>query len=344
TGLTPSVRQRLGSTLEISILLSEHDKRLEDDVTPSAIRTGCTPVINLFSRTADAIPLNHRTTEYRIIADARAEDSLEVFSVDSVTVDELEGEPRSFSPFYSVSHETDSEGGGYWLATRRPGPVEGDSGLFRNPSEMYVSLLDPAFSPWNPGRGLLHMEVTCFNRSLPEMMSHRRDSVPIRFDFAGASGPVTAPECLVAPTPVLRNHMGRKNLWPLVSQLTLNHLSLTGGADSVAALHEILRLNDPKDSVQTTNLIHGVRSITAGPCVQRMQSAFVRGTEIRLLLDDENFAGDSAYLFSTLLNQFFSMYTSINSFSRLAATTQRRQTRGLKAWTWPVKTGDRPLI
>ncbi|MCA9058738.1 MAG: type VI secretion system baseplate subunit TssF, partial [Planctomycetaceae bacterium] len=324
--------------------LSEHEKELEEVISATTIRTGCSPVINLFSRTADAIPLNHRTTDYRVIADARAEDSLEVYSIDHVSVDDQDGETRDFAPFYSVSHGTGAETGGYWHATRRPGPVDGDAGLFRNPSEMYLSLLDPTFSPWQSGRGLLYAEVTCFNRNLPEMLSHRRDAVPIQFSFAGAAGPVTDLVCCVAPTPVMRNHMGRKNLWPLVSQLSLNHLSLSSGEDAVAALQEILTLNDPKNSVQTTNLIHGVRSVQAQPCVQRMQTSFVRGTEIRIVMDDENFAGDSAWLFASVLSHFFTLYTSINSFSGLAATTVRRQTRGLKAWTWPVETGNRPLI
>lgn len=354
-GLTPQILSRLGNTLEISILLAEHNEDLEDSVSRETIRTGCTPIVNLFHRTADAVLLNRRTAEYRIIPDARAEGTLEVYSVDAVSMAEEGGEPREFSPLYSVKHGQSrtnpgngggpgvSGGGGYWHSIRRPGSTEGDAGLFRSPSEMYLTLLDPDFSPRRSARGTLFAEVTCFNRSLPELLSHRRDAVPAQFGFAGAAGPVTGLQCLVAPTPVLRNHMGRAHLWPLVSQLSLNHLSLCGD-DGVDALREILRLNDPRDSVQTNNLIDGIRGVAAAACVQRLGTVFVRGTEIRVTLEDENFAGDSGYLFSAVLNQFLSLYTTINSFTRLAATTTRRQSRGLTPWIWTAKSGNRPLI
>ncbi|MBL8816383.1 MAG: type VI secretion system baseplate subunit TssF [Planctomyces sp.] len=343
TGLTPEILSRLGNTLEISILLSEHNAELEDSVSRETVRTGCTPAVNLMTRTADAVLLNRRTSEYRVIPDARAEGTLEIYSVDRVSMTEEGNQTRDFIPLYSVQHGTSESSAGYWHSVRRPGATEGDSALFRSPSEMYMTLLDPDFSPRTSVRGTLFADVTCFNRNLPELLSHRRDAVPAKFAFAGAAGPVSGLECLVAPTPVLRNHMGRTHLWPLVSQLSLNHLSLCG-EDGVQALREILRLNDPKDSVQTNNLIDGIQSVSAVSCVQRIDTAFVRGTEIRILLEDENFTGDSGYLFAAVLNQFLSMYTTINSFTRLSATTTRRKSRGLNPWTWTARTGNRPLI
>lgn len=343
TGITPAVLSKLGNALEISILLAEHQTDLEDSVSKETIRTGCTPIVNLFSRTSDAIPLNRRTSEYRLIPDARAEGSLEVYSVDRVAVDDESGESRELLPFYGIDHSLAPKDAGYWYATRRPGPTDGDSAQFRSAAEMYISVIDRKFTPWTSGRGFLFTDVTCFNRSLPEMLSHRREAIPVQFGFAGPSGPVSLPECLVAPTPVLRNHMGRGHLWPLVSQLSLNHLSLSG-SDGAEALREILRLNDPKDSVQTVNLIAGIRALKSVPCTQRLGTVFVRGTEIQMMLEDENFAGDSAYLFSSVLNQFFSMYTTLNSFTKLSATTSRRNSRGLKPWTWSAQTGHRPLI
>ncbi len=191
---------------------------------------------------------------------------------------------------------------------------------------------------------MLYASLTCFNRDLPEELSKQRTVKQLHFDIMGGRGPVSSIECLVTPTPTLRRHMGRRNLWPLVSQLSLNHLSLMDSQDAVDAVREMLTLNDVKDSAQTRNLIDGLGDISSQSCVQRVNGAFARGTQVDLIFDDENFAGDSVFLFSSILNQFFGMYTSINSFTKLTATTRRRLSRKQDNWTWPAQSGDKALI
>jgi len=344
TGLSPAVLSQLGNTLEISLLLREHVAELESVISTETVRLGCTPIINLFKRTADAIPLNFRRTEYRVIPDARAEDSMEIYSIDSVNVDDQDGNIREFQPFYSVAHASTADETGYWHAMRRPGPVDSDANVLQTATEMYVSLVDSQFSPLRPGQGLMYTDLTCFNRDLPEELSRQRDANRIEFQIVGGRGPVSEIKCLVAPTATLRRHMGRRNLWPLVSQLSLNHLSLTETADAVMAIREMLALNDPRDSVQTRNLIDGLNLITSEKCVQRLDGAFVRGTQINLMFDHENFAGDSVFMFASILNHFFSMYTTINSFTRMTAATHDRKSRGIESWKWPARAGNRNLI
>lgn len=344
TGLTPEILARVGNRLEISVLLREHAPEVESVVTRDSVRLGCTPIVNLFRRTADAIPLNYRTTEYRIVPDARAEASLEIYSVDSISVDDQDGRVREYRPFYSVDHSSLAGDIGYWHATRRPGPVEGDVGNLNEPTEMYVSLVDAEFSPRRAGQGLLYARLTCFNRDLPEELARQRDASRIEFDIVGGRGPVSEIRCLVSPTAALRHHMGRRNLWPLISQLSLNHLSIVSGDDATASIHEILRLNDLRDSTQTKNLISGLEKIHSEPCVERVNGAYARGTRIHLLFDEENFTGDSVYVFACILNRFLAMYTSINSFTKLTATTHGRQSRGMEHWIWRAQAGDRTLL
>ncbi|MCP4175139.1 MAG: type VI secretion system baseplate subunit TssF [Fuerstiella sp.] len=344
TGITPQTLSRLGSKIQLTILLKEFPGDLENVVSVDTVHTGCTPVINLFERSADALPLTYRTSEYRIVPDARAETAMEVHSVNAIKVEDGNGDLRPFRRFYSVGHAQLSGDTGYWHITRRPGPVEGDSGTLNEPTEVYVSLVDPEFSPKRQGGGMLYASLTCFNRDLPEELSKQRTVKQLHFDIMGGRGPVSSIECLVTPTPTLRRHMGRRNLWPLVSQLSLNHLSLMESQDAVDAVREMLTLNDVKDSAQTRNLIDGLGAISSQSCVQRVNGAFARGTQIDLIFDDDNFAGDSVFLFSSILNQFFGMYTSINSFTKLTATTRRRLSRKQDTWTWPAQAGDKALI
>ena len=58
-------------------------------------------------------------------------------------------------------------------------------------------------------------------------------------------------------------------------------------------------------------------------------------------LDEENFAGEGeAYLFGSILNEFFSQYASLNAFTRLTL-------KGLKfgeIHTWPIRLGERIIL
>ncbi|TWT50074.1 hypothetical protein KOR42_36200 [Thalassoglobus neptunius] len=340
TGLTSEIRSAAGTNLDLWVYLKSHDKDLESLVRPSVIKLGCTPIVNLFQQTADAIPLGRNRSEYRLIPDGRAEAFKEIYTIDDVRVTDDDSEDV-YAPFFSVSHKH-GRSSRYWNATRRPGPKARDVGNSDGPSEVYMTLVDEQFRDLRESRGTLRTRLTCFNRMIPEQLS-KRELSKIRWTPVGGLGVVGSIRCLVSPTRTVRQHLGIRNLWPLISQLSLNHLSLSG-QDGMKALQEILRLNDPIASVHTEKLVSGLLEIQAEPCVARVEGVFARGTEIQFLLDDESYTGDSAYLFCSVIDRFLSMYSSLNSFTRTSANTVLRKEKGVTPWKWIPKVGHRPLI
>lgn len=333
---------RLGDRLEISILLESSSPDLEQLVRDDTIRLGCTPIVNLFDMTADAITLHERDTEYRIIPDARRENAIEVYSVNDVSVGDEDGDVRPFHPFYSVRHSSDQDARSYWYAVRRPGPVAGDYAPSpHGGSEVYVTLVDTELSPLQLSQGMLYSKVTCFSRDLPSRLPFGGGRP--RFDFPDGRGPIDEITCLTAPTQCWRPALGRQNLWRLISQLSLNHLSLDGTDESVTSLREMLRLYDVRDSRDTRDMIEGLVRVESRRTVARVGGVFARGTEVQLLFDEEKFTGSSPYLLASVLNHFFGMYTSINSFVRLRATTLAKQSRD-EFWEWQPRVSDRALI
>lgn len=341
SGLTPQVLAQAGDRLDLWIALTDEDDDLASAIGPDSLKLGCTPIINLYSETADAIPVSVAQSEYRIIPDARAEHVNEVYSVDQVSITDEDDTEWELLPFYSVSH-TSREKPRYWYSVRRPGPQSKDAGPIDGPSEVYVSFVDEEFRLLNENRGYLQTRVTCFNRVIPEQLS-RREISQIRFSFVNGAGPVSTIRCLTPPTRTIRSHLGTATLWPLVSQLALNHLSISGeqGGD---ALKEILKINDPRHSDQIDRLIDGLTEVASRPCIERVGTSLIRGTQIDLTLDDESFSGDSAYLFCCLLNRFLAMTSSINSFTRLTALTHAAQEKGKAPWKWTPTTGTRQLV
>src|SRR6266851_661828 len=133
--------------VEVILFLNRTLTTLEQGVTASMFRTGCTPVVNLFEQIAEPIPLTHTRYEYRVLPDVARPQGLEVYSVDSVTnVDPATSSTREYQPFYSFRHgRTREDQETFWYSSRRPSLLEGDRG-----TEVYINLVDLKFNPRLP--------------------------------------------------------------------------------------------------------------------------------------------------------------------------------------------------
>ncbi|MGZ6057237.1 MAG: type VI secretion system baseplate subunit TssF, partial [Isosphaeraceae bacterium] len=116
-------------------------------------------------------------------------------------------------------------------------------------------------------------------------------------------------------------------------------------------LQEILRLYDFSDpeldkraALVTQHLIDGITSLTSRAVVARpptSDGSFCRGTEITIEFDEEKYIGTGTFLFACALERFLGLYTSINSFTQLVATTTKSAT---PFRTWLPRAGEHPLI
>jgi type VI secretion system protein ImpG len=76
------------------------------------------------------------------------------------------------------------------------------------------------------------------------------------------------------------------------------------------------------------------RSATPGPI------SFARGLEVTVTFDEAGFEGTGVILLGAVLDQFFSRYVSINSFTEtVIRTTQRGE-----IMRWPARIGLRHII
>jgi type VI secretion system protein ImpG len=125
----------------------------------------------------------------------------------------------------------------------------------------------------------------------------------------------------------------------------LGHLSLIDDQDGAEALREILRLYNPSGSLESSSAIEGLRSVKSRRAVGHVggpvSAGFCRGTEITLEFDEDKYVGRGLYLFASILERFLPLYSSINSFTKTIAVTNRRQTP-LKIW--PPRSGERALL
>ena len=330
-----------GNAIEIVIPIGAFERTewramLESGVSDSTIRLGCTPIINLFKQVSEPLLLTQRRHEYLLVPDAHRRLTTEIFSIDDVVaVSPESGATQHFEPLYSHRHAgADIDTRAYWLSKRRFSGWRSDVG-----TDVSLSFVDLSGRVVHPDLEVVTTRLTCFNSDLPSRLPFGNERGD--FDLDGG-GPVRATVALVKPTRVIQPPLGSPQVWRLVSQLSLNYLSLADGTD---ALRELLRLHDFAESPAARRQIDGIAGVRSEPALARIATehglGFARGRRVDLELDEEQFTGAGAYIFSSVLEHFFGLYASINSFSTLTARTRQRK-GGLRSW--PARAGWKPLL
>ncbi len=319
-------------------LLVLFDQRPPSGVSVSAdtFRLGCTPIVNLFPRSTEPIRVDHRRPEYRLVPDARRERITEIHSIREVTAT-APGEPEAkvYEPFFSYRHHTpDTEPRAFWHA-RRVGTGRKDI----PGTDVYLNFVDLDFSPRRPPSETVYASVLCTNRDLAEEMTA---GVPLHPERGAAMAQII---CLTKPTPQKPAPLGGQALWRLVSNLSLNHLSLSSGPQGAEALRELLRAYLFTESPQADRQIAGIVDTRSRTVTRRMGKdawrGFCRGTEVTLTLEEERFVGSSPVLFASVLSHFFALYAHINSFTELCLKSSARD----EVWKrWPPMVGEKALL
>jgi type VI secretion system protein ImpG len=310
---------------------------LESGISPQMFRLSCTPIVNLFPQTAEPLLLDQKKYEYSVIPDIRRMNATEVFSIDEVTsYNSSTQEAVKFLPFYSFHQGiADNRYRAFWIASRRPSSRRNDIG-----TDMYISLLDLSMRTVHPDTDSLTIRTTCTNRDLPARLPFGAESGD--FDLEN-NGPIERIISLVKPTMPLRPPTGKDVQWRLISQLSLNYLSLV--SEGREALQQVLALHNFTGSAFARKMIDGIIRVESKRHFARMLSEygvhFARGTRVEIEFDEEQFVGGGVYLFASVLEQFLGHYVHVNGFSQLAASTKQRK-EILREW--PPRAGRQILV
>jgi type VI secretion system protein ImpG len=180
--------------------------------------------------------------------------------------------------------------------------------------------------------------LTCTNRQLPVELGVgdicvATDSSPTFASF----------ENITIPSQPLRPVLDGSLLWTLISNLSLNYLSLL----SKDALCSVLRAYDFKALVdrqaeRVSRLrLNGILNIESMPTDRLIYGMPIRGLKSTITLDQEAFGSEGElFLFGTVLSKFFSLYASINSFHELIVINSTNK----EEYSWGIQEGMQPLI
>jgi type VI secretion system protein ImpG len=301
-------------------------------LSADSLQLGCTPVINLFPAVAEPIRLDYRRSEYRVVPDTWLERVTEVHSVTAVHGNTVVGNRRvEYAPYFSVDHVREHNlPVSFWTARRQL------TGRADTPgTDTWLSVVDLSLEPTSPAEQTVLVHALCTNRLLPEQVPVGAALEPEQ-PASGSRGILVTPLTTPRPAPPPGG-----TPWRLVSQLSLNHLSLTDGPGALAALQEILRLYAPDLDEAAERQIQGLRSLNCRHVVRRIgagvRTAPVQGLAIDLHADERHFAGSSALLLASVLERFFCLYVTLNTFTELSVSSVQRH--GI--WhAWPPRAGE----
>lgn len=347
--LLPVISKHDGDELEIVMLFQRGDPALENVVDAKNFSLFCAPAVNLFPKRTDRIHLSDANHEYHVVVDRTRPMDFEVYEVSGVTGYGVgQDSEQPFLPFYAAYHEEGVSHNAYFTLSREPrlmSVAQKHNGARSSyvGSEVFISLVDPEEAPYRSDLRQLAITTLCTNRDLPLSMPLGLGKTDFNLDSAA---PLVSIRSIKGPSKPYSPLSEGAIAWQFVSHLSLNYLTLldTTEREGAAALREMLELYAVNADAGIKKQIEGVRSVRVKRLVRRLPMpgpiSFGRGLEITFELDELAFQGGSAFLFGSVMEQFFARYVSLNSFTETVLISRERG----EIMRWRARCGNRPII
>jgi type VI secretion system protein ImpG len=288
-----------------------------------------TPVINLFRHDAEPVLLDHKKTAYKVFPGGSNKNHFQVYSVESVEgAQRGVAKARKYEPFelFSSQHHDQPI---YHISHKRSN--------IGNLIDAMISFTYPEEKKL-PTTETLSIILKCTNGELV-------DKIQVG-DITQSTA--TSPELLSftnirPPTSSVLPPLGKDILWRFLSLYSLNCLPLAN-SENIKALLNLYLFTESRDKASiyaNQRRIDGITNIKVSPADKLVRGYMMRGQDIELDLRGDHFANDGdMFLFGTVLDEFFSSYANINSF------TQFRLEEKIKgdSFKWPARIGNRSLI
>lgn len=321
---------------DVLITLAEDVFLSPNDINERNFQLHTTPIVNIFRKTSEPLKLDYRAHETRLVADFRREKTTEIHSIETVkAVFENQEEVHEFAPYFSYNHtHAHREQKAFWSARRIPAINPKLSG-----TDILLSFVDFEMTPQQPPSHIIYAEVLCTNRMLAQQLPAGSTLQPEN------ETPASHIYCLDKPTPQKEAPLEGVALWRLVSHLSLNYLTLSNEPASLDALKEIMRLYSNTEYMPTPKELKALVGMSTKLVTRRIgQDAwrgFLQGTKVTLTFDKKDGEGGNIFLFSSVMNHFFSLFAAINSFTELEIINKNR--KGI--WKqWPAISGSKRLV
>ncbi|SEM60534.1 type VI secretion system protein ImpG [Pseudomonas sp. ok272] len=294
------------------------------------IKLHCTPIANLFAHDALPIRLDGKQDEYLLLPAGHELKNCAVFSIQSVTGwSSSKTGYQAYVPFESFEHDASfdvSQSRPHYSVRQRPS-------LLHEGLDTYLGFdLRP-----QTAHETLSIELVCTNQNLPRRLQLgdiclASEKTPSGLRFRN----ITAVTASYAPP------INRDFLWKLISNMSLNYLSLANveALKVILETYDLPRYYDQSAEKVSKRLLGGLKAIQHQHVDRLHHGLPVRGLRTELTIDPQGYIGEGdLFVFASVLNEFFALYASLNSYHELRV----KSTEG-EEYQWTPRMGQQPLL
>lgn len=303
---------------EIYFAFDEH-LRSDIEFTQDCLKLNCFPIINLAEQPVEPIRLTQRRYEYPVDSDRINQSYSEIYSIESLYSLEPGEAPRKISPCFELAEFDAAEDMGYFYSFRRE--------LIENAkvpgTRTYLSFHNHNLKLSDVPGETIGGTALCTNRRLPEKLNSENANLLLE-----GAGPVTGAKLVSKMSAYTEPRLDEHSSWQLVSQLSLNFLSISGTDKALDSFKHILKAYADIDNPVVAKQILGVKSVRAERetryITSENNSGMVQGIKIIINLDDHAFSEGRALLFASVCRYFFVLYANLGSYVQLVLETDKR--------------------
>lgn len=302
-------------------------------ITKDSLKLYCTPIINLFEHKSAPVLLDYKKIDYRLLPSAINPKHYEVYHVC-----EVEGwghsdhKRRKYPHFESFNHSLNVNIQSLYYQIRVKESQDGQA------LDSYISFVNQAEGNQTPQEETIEASLICTNRNLPIKLGIGDINKP------GEGIPEYVNLNNISPvTPEFIPPMNKGFHWQLISNMSLNYQSLMNkdALRVILSTYDYRSYYDRQQARASQHRLDGIESIKVDKIDRLFHGRPVRGIRSTINVLESKFANEGEmFLFFTILNEFFSLYVSLNSFHEL-------KVKGIEqgeVYLWSAKIGQQPII
>ncbi len=325
-------KESLESAQSFSIKINLAEKlKITKQITKEHFQLYCTPIINIFE--ADAEPIHKGLhEEYEVRASELGYADSEVYSINKTHGwDSRINKYHKYVPFESFEHS--KENTEYYHTRVKLSTDESRTKTyirFNSAEKLNKNILEEEVT--------ISLEILATNRDLPSTL----ELGEITLSTPKSNFSHLAFKNITIPTkshiPPIRGDF----LWRIVSNMSLNYLSLDNiqTLRSVLEAYDFIGANDLLQKKQTESLLNGLQSISYQTSDMIFKGLPIRGVVSQLKLDAKKFSTlGEAYILTSVLNEFFALYCSVNSFHKLEVLIDKKA-----KFSWKARMGTQAIF
>lgn len=287
------------------------------ELNAAQLKSGCSPLINLYPVAALPIRLTSERHEYQMEPAERSKHSSALYTIDSVRLTRQTGEASCELPRYDGTSHANSNL--FWQ-------------LRTTGEENFIGLLDKDGLPASCDGGILTITFTATDGDAPQALKIGQPGG----DLAAHKGNAYPVRLLDRPSAPKPKWPHQDQQWQLLSPPRLRT------DDTAEALREALRLHGGTRHAALVDAIRTVLYMSTSTWHQEDgNSRYLHGMAITLIIDEQRSPEYSMFIFANLLSHWFRHTTREGSFTQL---TFLSATTGDVLVRCQPQAGTRPLI